>query len=85
MPYPLPGTALYERVKDRITREWRLDESQPVNRVLIYDGDFSKVKMWFGLLKGHTQFAMMSRLGKLGPLFLTLFEKPTDALFRLLK
>jgi anaerobic magnesium-protoporphyrin IX monomethyl ester cyclase len=27
MPYPLPGTALYERVKDRINREWRPGES----------------------------------------------------------
>jgi hypothetical protein len=41
--------------------------------------------MWFGIMKGHAQFEIKKRMGKLAPLFLTLFEKPTDAIFRLLR
>jgi hypothetical protein len=41
--------------------------------------------MWFGILKGHVQFEMKRRLGKAAPLFLRLFEKPTDLVLRLLK
>lgn len=82
MPYPLPGTALYERVKDQITREWRSGESLFGSHVLTYDSDFSEAKMWFGIMKGHAQFRLKRRLGKLAPLFLRLFEKPTDALLK---
>ena len=85
MPYPLPGTALYDRVKDQITREWRSGESLFGSHVLTYDSDFSEAKMWFGIIKGHAQFRMKRRLGKLAPLFLRLFEKPTDALLRLMR
>jgi anaerobic magnesium-protoporphyrin IX monomethyl ester cyclase len=85
MPYPLPGTALYERVKDRITRSWRPGENLFTNHAVIYRGDFSAPRMWFGLLKGHTQFEIKRRMGKLAPLCLKLFEKPSDALFRLLR
>ncbi len=85
MPYPLPGTALFKRVQDQITRDWRPDDSLLGNHVLIFTADFSEGKMWFGILKGHAQFEMRRRLGKLAPLFLRLFEKPTDALLRLLR
>jgi anaerobic magnesium-protoporphyrin IX monomethyl ester cyclase len=85
MPYPLPGTALYDRVKQQITREWRSGESLFGSHVLIYDSDFSEAKMWLGIIKGHVQFRMKRRLGKLAPLFLSLFEKPTDVLLRLMR
>jgi len=85
MPYPLPGTALYERVKDQITREWRSGENLFGSHVLTYNSEFSEAKMWFGILKGHTQFMAKRRLGKLAPLFLYLFEKPTDFFLKLMK
>jgi len=85
MPYPLPGTALYERTKDRITRDWHPDDSPFGSHVLIFDADFSETKMWFGILKGHVQFFIRRRMGRLAPLLLALFEKPTDAVFRSLK
>jgi anaerobic magnesium-protoporphyrin IX monomethyl ester cyclase len=85
MPYPLPGTDLYKRTKDRIKRAWRPDESPFGSHVLIFDADFSEAKMWFGIMKGHAQFAIKKKTGKLAPLLLKLFEKPTDAIFRLLK
>jgi anaerobic magnesium-protoporphyrin IX monomethyl ester cyclase len=85
MPYPLPGTALFDRVGDRVTRAWRPQEALFVNHVLTYHGDFSAAKMRFALYKGRVQFEMRRRLGKWAPAARELFERPTDALFRLLK
>jgi anaerobic magnesium-protoporphyrin IX monomethyl ester cyclase len=85
MPYPLPGTALYERVKGQIKREWHPGESVFGSHVLIYNADFSETKMWVGIIKGHAQFAIKSRLGKLAPLILRLFEPATDWLLSRLR
>jgi anaerobic magnesium-protoporphyrin IX monomethyl ester cyclase len=84
LPYPLPGTALYERVKAQINREWRPGESVFGSHMLIYASEFSEVKMQFGILKGQIQFWLEKRLGRLAPMAPRLFEKATDALFRLL-
>lgn len=85
MPYPLPGTDLYQRTRERINRDWHPDESPFGSHVLIFDADFSETKMWFGIMKGHAQFEIKKRTGKLAPFFLSLFEKPTDMIFKLLK
>jgi anaerobic magnesium-protoporphyrin IX monomethyl ester cyclase len=85
MPYPLPGTALYERVKQQINRPWLPEESLFGSHVLIYKADFSEAKMWVGIIKGHTQFALKNRLGKLGKILSPVFEKSTDGLFKILK
>ena len=85
MPYPLPGTALFDRVGDRITRQWRPQESLLLDHVLTFEADFSATKMRFAILKGRAQFEMRKRLGRWGPLALRLFEKPTDGVFRLLR
>jgi len=85
MPYPLPGTALFERVGNRINRDWHPDESLFAGHVLIFDSDFSESKIWFGIIKGHAQFRIKKSLGKLAPIFLAPFEKITDGLFRLMK
>jgi anaerobic magnesium-protoporphyrin IX monomethyl ester cyclase len=81
MPYPLPGTALYERVKSQINRQWRPSESVFGSHVLIFNGDFSETKMWLGMIKGHAQFKIKRHLGRLAPVILQLFEKTTDWLF----
>jgi anaerobic magnesium-protoporphyrin IX monomethyl ester cyclase len=85
MPYPLPGTALFERVRERINRDWHPDESPFASHVLIFDADFSESKMWFGIIKGHVQFRIKKRLGRLAPIILAPFERVTDGLFRLMK
>jgi anaerobic magnesium-protoporphyrin IX monomethyl ester cyclase len=85
MPYPLPGTELYQRTKGRITREWRPEDSRLGSHVLIFDADFSETKMWFAILKGQMQFRIKKYLGMLAPPILNIFEKATDAIFRLLK
>lgn len=85
MPYPLPGTALYERVKSKITREWKQPDSLFFDHVRIFNADFSETKMRFGILKGKVQFELKKRLGKPGAFVARLIEKPTDKLLRLMK
>ena len=85
MPYPLPGTELYKRIRERISRDWHPDDSPFGSHVLIFNADFSAAKMWFGIFKGHAQFEIKKRMGKLTPVLLPLFEKSTDVVFRILK
>ena len=85
MPYPLPGTALLERMESRVTRDWRPQAALLVNHELTYDGDFSSAKMRFALYKGRVQSEMRRRHGRFAPPALALVERPTDALFRLLR
>ena len=85
MPYPLPGTALAERVGARHVREWRQDGGLLLNHVLTFDADVSATKMRFALLKGHAQFEMKRRLGRLAPVALKAFEGPTDRILRRLR
>lgn len=85
MPYPLPGTALEQRVKDRDIREWNQDGIRFIGHVLIFNSDFSGVKMSFAIFKGHAQFEIKRRMGKLAPVCLNLFEYFTDAFFRLMR
>jgi anaerobic magnesium-protoporphyrin IX monomethyl ester cyclase len=85
MPYPLPGAALYGRIGRRISREWLPGNGFFGSQSLVFTSDFSRIKMWFGILKGHAQFKIRKKTGKLAPLLLKMVERPTDALFRLLK
>ena len=88
MPYPLPGTKLYDRVRGQIKRDWNPGESVFGSHVLIYNADFSETKMWFGIIKGRAQFEInhrLRRLGKLAPFILRLFEITTDWLLTKLR
>jgi anaerobic magnesium-protoporphyrin IX monomethyl ester cyclase len=85
MPYPLPGTDLFDRVGDRVTRQWRPQESLLLNHVLTFAGDFSALKMRFAIVKGRAQFALRRRLGERAPRLRRAFEESTDVVFRLLR
>ena len=85
MPYPLPGTALYERVKDRISKEWEAPAGLISDHVLIFDADFSENKMKFAILKGEVQFELKKRLGNYSLLVMRPFELLTNSMFRLMK
>jgi len=85
MPYPLPGTALYERVNGRISKEWEAPTSLISDHVLIFDADFSENKMKFAILKGEVQFELKKSLGNYSFLVMKPFEQLTDFMFRLMK
>ena len=85
MPYPLPGTALRERLRGRVGRDARADGSFVLNQQLTYDADFSALKMRLGIVKGHAEFELRRRLGRLAPAALPLFAGATDRMLRLLR
>lgn len=85
MPYPLPGTALYERVNGRISKEWEVPASLISDHVLIFDADFSENKMKLAILKGEAQFEMKKRFGNYSFLVMKPFDLLTNFMFRLMK
>jgi radical SAM superfamily enzyme YgiQ (UPF0313 family) len=85
MPYPLPGTALLDRIGPRRTRAWRQQSGLLLDHTLTFDADVSAVKMRFAILKGHAQFEIRRRFGRAAPAVLRAFETPTDGLLRLLR
>lgn len=85
MPYPLPGTALYERVQHKINREWEAKPGLMNDHSLIFNADFSEAKMKYAILKGEVQFRMRKSLGKSASFVVKPFEILSDAVFRLIK
>ncbi len=85
VPYPLPGTVLYERVRERISREWEAHGGLISDHVLIFDADFSENKMKFGILKGEAQFEIKKRFGIYSFPVMKPFEILTSLMFRMMK
>ncbi len=80
-PRPLPGTALYNRVQEKVRRK---EDADPCNDICS-DFGFSMAKMRFAVLKGQTQFRIRKVFGVHSPHLLRPFEAVTDAVFRLMK
>jgi anaerobic magnesium-protoporphyrin IX monomethyl ester cyclase len=85
MPYPLPGTALYERIKGRITRVWKPGGRFLFSHELIYQSDFSEMKMQFGIIKGQMHLALRRTMGPLASIPVKIFDLTTDALFGIMR
>ncbi len=85
MPYPLPGTALYERTKHRITRSWRPGGRILSGHILTYAGDFSEVKMQFGIFAGQVEFALRRRLGTRAPMLADGVARIAEFMLRIIR
>ena len=90
LPYPIPGTALFERVKGNggvAIDDWEEPKNWSLIRhKLLYEAGFSEAKLKFGIGKAHLQFYGKKFLGERGyGLFGLPFERLTDAAFRLLR
>lgn len=85
MPYPLPGTRLSERIKSKVTNDWKGQSSLLSDHSLIFKSEFSEAKMRFAILKGQIQFAFQKRSDS--PLYLAKkpFEMITDILFKVIR
>ncbi len=81
VPYPLPGTGLYERVRDRMEAfEWE----KPLHgwdHKLLFKHEFSIEKLRYGIWKARLQWKLRKRLGPLYFLAAPL-ELYTSAKFR---
>jgi anaerobic magnesium-protoporphyrin IX monomethyl ester cyclase len=87
VPYPIPGTPLYERLRSAIEFD---DLDQPkhlsvTDHRLIYRSSFSEAKLKLAIVKGSAQSQLRKTLGDRGYGLLGLpFERLTDYAFRLL-
>lgn len=87
VPYPIPGTPLYDRVRSAIEFD---DLNQPkhlsvTDHKLIYRSSFSEAKLKLAIVKGSAQSQLRKTLGDRGYGLLGLpFERLTDYAFRLL-
>jgi anaerobic magnesium-protoporphyrin IX monomethyl ester cyclase len=84
-PYPIPGTPLYERVKDSmIMEEWtEPDNIHLIKHKLLYQSSISESKLKFALFKGMTQHYIRKYLGNTAyGLIGTPFAKTTKALYK---
>jgi anaerobic magnesium-protoporphyrin IX monomethyl ester cyclase len=85
MPYPLPGTRLWDRIKSKVVGEGKSQSSPLSDHSLIFESEFSETKMRFAILKGQIQFAFQKRPGSPASLAKKPFEKATDILFKIVK
>jgi len=87
VPYPIPGTPLYDRVKNNIAFD---DLDQPkhlsvTDHKLIYRSSFSEAKLKLAIVKGSAQSQLRKTLGDRGYGLLGVpLERLTDYAFRLL-
>jgi len=86
-PYPIPGTPLFERVRDRMNSEdWKEPEGfHLIKHKMLFRSPFSETKLKFAIFKGMTQFYLRKYMGKrvyrsVG----RLYERFTDAVYRTL-
>jgi anaerobic magnesium-protoporphyrin IX monomethyl ester cyclase len=85
MPYPLPGTRLFERVKSKAVRDWDGRTSMLSDHTLTFESEFSEAKMKFAILKGQIQFGFRKRLGRGAFLVNRPFEMLTNRIFRIMR
>jgi anaerobic magnesium-protoporphyrin IX monomethyl ester cyclase len=88
LPYPIPGTPLYERVKDNGVSidDWEEPKNYHLIRhKLLYASGFSEGKLKFAIGKAHVQFFGRKHLGKVGYSALGKpFERLTDFTFEIM-
>jgi anaerobic magnesium-protoporphyrin IX monomethyl ester cyclase len=86
-PYPIPGTPLFERVKDEMNSEgWKEPEGfRLIKHKLLFRSPFSEAKLKFAIFKGMTQFYLRKYLGKrVYSVVGRAYERLTDAIYKIL-
>jgi anaerobic magnesium-protoporphyrin IX monomethyl ester cyclase len=89
LPYPIPGTALFDRVKGNggvAVEDWEEPKNWSLIRhKLLYEAGFSEAKLKLGIGKAYLQFYGRKFLGERGYDLVGLpFERLTDAAFKLM-
>jgi anaerobic magnesium-protoporphyrin IX monomethyl ester cyclase len=90
LPYPIPGTALFERVKNKgdfsVEEDWEEPKNWSLIRhKLLYNSGFSERKLKFAIGKATLQYYGRKYLGNKAYDIVGLpFERLTDSAFRLL-
>jgi len=85
LPYPIPGTGLYNKVK-RVLKEPIETKTRLIDQYLTFESEFSEFKLKFAIVKAAVQFRIRKYLGEYGYAILGRpFEKLTNAIFRILR
>ena len=87
LPYPIPGTPLFDKVKDRMTLDdWKEPKKfHLIKHKLLFRSRFSENKLKFAIFKGMTQFYLLKYLGKrLHNSVGKIYEHITDAMYKIL-
>ena len=84
LPYPIPGTPLFERLRGKlVSEEWEEPKNiQMIKHKLLFDSNITEVKLKFAVIKGMIQFYTRKYLGEKGYVFVGKpFESVTDAIY----
>ncbi len=87
LPYPIPGTPLFERLSSElVSEEWEEPKNlQLVKHKLLFNSQITEIKLKFAIVKGMVQFYIRKYAGKQGYRIIgTPFEKMTDAAYELM-
>lgn len=86
-PYPIPGTPLYEKIKNKITTKEPTSPRNPIltEHKLVYVSDFSETKLKFILVKATIQFYLKKYLGTRKYKILKPLEYLTDKIFEIMR
>jgi anaerobic magnesium-protoporphyrin IX monomethyl ester cyclase len=79
LPYPIPGTPLFERLNDKlVSDEWEEPKNiQMIKHKLLFDSQVSEIKMKFAVIKGMLQFYTRKYVGEEGYKYI---GRPIEAL-----
>ncbi len=87
VPYPIPGTGLYEKVKNEVKcATYAAAQHGLVNHSLVFESSFSETKLKFAIVKAAVQFRARKHLRNTAYNVLGKpFEASTNLIFRALK
>ena len=84
LPYPIPGTPLFERLRgELVSEEWEEPKNiQMIKHKLLFYSQVTELKLKFAVVKGMIQFYTRKYLGEQGYEFVGKpFEVVTDAVY----
>jgi anaerobic magnesium-protoporphyrin IX monomethyl ester cyclase len=79
-PYPIPGTRLYEKLENSLTKQ----EGAPGRNKLVFKSHISGKKLRFAEFKGMTQHRIRKGLGAFSKIPYGIFKESTDAILRMI-
>jgi anaerobic magnesium-protoporphyrin IX monomethyl ester cyclase len=88
LPFPIPGTPLFERLKGKIITDEYTEPNQLalLTQKLMFRSRLSESKLKFAIVKGMTQFYIQKYLAKhMRGLIMPPFELFTDTVYKLVR
>ncbi|MBD3408233.1 MAG: radical SAM protein [Candidatus Lokiarchaeota archaeon] len=85
-PYPIYGTGLYKKVRNKITNpEWRKQRGKSGRHQLLFQSDFSEIKLRLAKHKGVIQHQLLRMYSHLGFACEIVFENISDRILSIMR